>query len=162
MVLTPQLQNSGRQCTYNHCLYTVQTTLNFAAWSFCCKITLIWLGSFLSVVGYALKHIRLAFTSSNITFLHHVNCMLDSLPSNIGLSLSTEMLMPQYITGIVRNLTMIWTSSIILAKCVYSNELNSPKWFSLATRLIRGVRSGCVDLGRWDINHLSGKKAMQA
>ncbi len=39
----------GRQCTYNHCLYTVQTALNFVASSFCCKITLIWLGSSLSM-----------------------------------------------------------------------------------------------------------------
>ncbi len=34
--------------TYNHCLYTVQTMLNFAAGSFSYKIILIWLGSSLS------------------------------------------------------------------------------------------------------------------
>ncbi len=42
----PQLQPE----VTNYCLSTVQTALNFAACSFCCKITLIWLGSSLSVV----------------------------------------------------------------------------------------------------------------
>ncbi len=37
VVLKPQLQPE----VANHCLYTVQTTLKFAAGSFCCKITLI-------------------------------------------------------------------------------------------------------------------------
>ncbi len=41
--------NQRSPTTYNHCLYTVQTALNFVASSFCCKITLIWLGSSLSV-----------------------------------------------------------------------------------------------------------------
>ncbi len=46
-VVKPQLQPE----VANHCLYyTVQTVLNFAAGSFCCKITLIWLGSSLSVL----------------------------------------------------------------------------------------------------------------
>ncbi len=44
-VLKPQLQPE----VANHCLFTVQTALNFAACSFCCKITLICLGSSLSV-----------------------------------------------------------------------------------------------------------------
>ncbi len=34
---------------YNHCLYTEQTALNFAARSFCYKITLIWVDSLLNV-----------------------------------------------------------------------------------------------------------------
>ncbi len=45
VVLKPQLQPE----VANHCLYTVQTVLNFAAGSFCCEITLIWLGSSVSV-----------------------------------------------------------------------------------------------------------------
>ncbi len=41
----------------NHCLYTVQTALNFAAGSLCFKITLIWLGSSLSVSAFeTVKH----------------------------------------------------------------------------------------------------------
>ncbi len=44
-VRKPQLQPE----VTNHCLYTVQIALNFAAGSFCCKITLIWLGSSRSV-----------------------------------------------------------------------------------------------------------------
>ncbi len=40
-VLKPLLQSE----VTNHCLYTVQIALNFPASSFCCKITLIWLGS---------------------------------------------------------------------------------------------------------------------
>ncbi len=46
-VLKPHLQPE----VTNHYLYTVQTVLNFAAGSFSCKITLIWLGSSLSVVS---------------------------------------------------------------------------------------------------------------
>ncbi len=37
------LRNSCNQrspTTYNHCLYTVQTVLNFAAGSFCCKMSI--------------------------------------------------------------------------------------------------------------------------
>ncbi len=45
MVLKPQLQPE----VANHCLYTVQTALNFAAGSFFCKITLIWQDSSLSI-----------------------------------------------------------------------------------------------------------------
>ncbi len=45
VVLKPQLQPE----VANHCVCTVQTVLNFAANSFFCKITLIWLGSSLSV-----------------------------------------------------------------------------------------------------------------
>ncbi len=41
--------NQRSPTTYNHCLYTVQTVLNVAAGSFCCTITLIWLGSSQSV-----------------------------------------------------------------------------------------------------------------
>ncbi len=44
VVLKPQMQPE----VVNLCLYTEQTVLNFAAGSFCCKITLIWLGSSLS------------------------------------------------------------------------------------------------------------------
>ncbi len=44
-VLKPQLQPE----VANHCLYRVQTVLNFAAGSFCCKITLFCLGSSLSI-----------------------------------------------------------------------------------------------------------------
>ncbi len=44
-VLKPQLQPE----VANHCFDTVQTVLNFAAGSFCYKITLICLGSSLSV-----------------------------------------------------------------------------------------------------------------
>ncbi len=43
-VLKPQLEPE----VANHCLYTVQTALNFAGGDFCCKITLIWLSSSLS------------------------------------------------------------------------------------------------------------------
>ncbi len=46
VVLKSQLQPK----VTNHCLYTVQTVLKFAPGSFCCKITLIWLGSSLSVL----------------------------------------------------------------------------------------------------------------
>ncbi len=44
-VLKPQLQLEDT----NHCLYTIQTALNFAASSFCCNIILVWLGASLSV-----------------------------------------------------------------------------------------------------------------
>ncbi len=47
-VLKPPLQPEVANESYNHCLYTVQTGLNFACGSFCCKITLIWLCSSLS------------------------------------------------------------------------------------------------------------------
>ncbi len=41
--------NQQDNSTYNHCLYTVQTMLNFAAGHcFCCKIPLVWIGSSLS------------------------------------------------------------------------------------------------------------------
>ncbi len=46
MVFKPQLQLE----VANHYLYTVQTALNFTAGSFCCKITLIWLGTSVSVI----------------------------------------------------------------------------------------------------------------
>ncbi len=46
MVLKPKLQPE----VANQWLYTVQTVLNFGAGSLCCKITLIWLVSSLSVV----------------------------------------------------------------------------------------------------------------
>ncbi len=45
------LSHGCNQRLTNHCLYTVQTALNFAAVSFCCKITLIWIGSSLSVLS---------------------------------------------------------------------------------------------------------------
>ncbi len=44
-----------------HCLYTVQTVLNVAAGSFCCKITLICLGSSLSVLPPAGHNVNASY-----------------------------------------------------------------------------------------------------
>ncbi len=49
------LSHSCNKSIYNHCLYTVRTALNFAVGSFCCKITLVWLDSSLSVDGFLNK-----------------------------------------------------------------------------------------------------------
>ncbi len=51
VVLEPQLQPGVANVhTITVQINTVETALNFAASSFCCKITLIWLGSSLSVL----------------------------------------------------------------------------------------------------------------
>ncbi len=55
----PQLQPE----VTNHCLYTIQTALNFSAHSFCCKITLICQGSSLSVMLFP-KHYALYYSST--------------------------------------------------------------------------------------------------
>ncbi len=51
----PRLQAKVVYESYNHCLYKVQTALNFVHDSFCCKITLISLGSSMSVCTLELQ-----------------------------------------------------------------------------------------------------------
>ncbi len=65
--------NQQDNSTYNHCLNTVQTGLNFAAVNFCCKISLIWLGSSLGV-----------YCSQSICYYNTVAVKRDSMVYRIG------------------------------------------------------------------------------
>ncbi len=115
--------NQQNNYTYNHCLYTVQAVLNFAAGSFCCKITLIWLGSSLSVYKLYYSFQASQHCCNLIRFFNHTLTHI-----RVRLTYSTHKLVIPFDQNSCQNMSKIYLASLRVYLIVLIAKVGEFSW----------------------------------